>query len=60
MMRALQLAAIGAFRVGGRLERMVRPSHVAARRRGFLFWNGHGELAFAKSDAKRTPLISQK
>jgi len=52
MMRALQLAAIGAFRIGGRFERMVRASHVAARRRSFLFWNGHGKLAFAKSDAK--------
>jgi hypothetical protein len=52
MMRALQLAAIGAFRVSGRFERMVRASHVAARRRGFLFWNSHGKLAFAKRDAK--------
>jgi len=52
MMRALQLTAIGAFRVGGWFERVVRASHVAARRRGFLFWNSHDKLAFAKSDAK--------
>ena len=40
-MRPLQLAAIGAFGIGRRAQRVMRPPHVAARGRGFLFRNSH-------------------
>src|SRR5665213_1074999 len=43
MVRALELAAIRAFGINRRLQRVVRATHVAARRRGFSFRNGHGE-----------------
>jgi hypothetical protein len=46
MMRALQLAAIGAFRMGIGGERMVRAAHIAPRRRRFSFWNRHGGNPF--------------
>src|SRR5262249_53680744 len=42
MMRALGLAAIGAVAMGGSRQRMVRATHVAARRRGFSFRDRHG------------------
>src|SRR3977135_3926021 len=44
MVRPLQLAAIRAFRIGRRAQRMMRAAHVTARWRGFLFWNGHDRL----------------
>src|SRR5947209_3971658 len=44
MMRPLQLAAIRAFRIGGGAKGMMRTPHVAARGRGFLFWNSHDRL----------------
>src|ERR1700757_58101 len=50
MMWALQLSAIGALRIGSWSERMMRASHIAARRRRLLFRNGHDKFAFAKSD----------
>ena len=44
MMRPLQLAAIRAFRISRRAQRMMRAAHFTARWRGFLFWNGHDRL----------------
>jgi hypothetical protein len=49
MMRPFQLAAIRAFRMGFRLERMVRAAHIALRRRGFSFWNRHDEILLDQS-----------
>ncbi len=43
MVRPLQLAAIRTFRIGFRAQGMVRTAHVALRRRGFSFWNRHGD-----------------
>src|SRR4051812_42155180 len=42
MVRPFQLAAFGAFGIGLRAKGMVRPAHIALRRRGFSFWNRHG------------------
>lgn len=42
MVRALGLAAFGAFRMGGSRESMMRPAHIAARRRGLSFGHRHG------------------
>jgi hypothetical protein len=44
MMRPLQLAAIRAFGIGRPRQRMVRPPHIAARRRDLFLWNGHVKL----------------
>src|SRR3954447_11203852 len=44
VMRALQLAAIRAFGIGRRLQRMMRSAHIASRWRSFLFGNGHWKL----------------
>ena len=42
MMRPLQLAAIGAFRIGGGCETVMGPAHVPLRRRRFSFGHRHG------------------
>src|ERR1700735_3661721 len=42
MVRALQLTAIGAFRMCFGAQRLVSTAHTAARRRSFTFRNGHG------------------
>src|SRR5271168_1577420 len=44
MMRTLQLATVRALGIGGRLQSMVRATHVAPRWRSFLFGNGHWKL----------------
>ncbi len=44
VMRALQLAAIAAFGVGFRTQRLVAAAHAGARRGGFTFWNGHRSI----------------
>jgi len=49
MMRAFQLAAIGAFDMRLSLERVVRAAHVALGRGGFSFWNRHGGNPFLNS-----------
>src|SRR5205823_3134821 len=56
VVRALQLAAIRALRIGGRLKRMMRSPHIAPRWRSFLFGNGHGGLG----DLGGGCVISQK
>jgi hypothetical protein len=47
MMRLLQLAAIRAFGIGRRLQRMMRATHVAAGGRGFSLRDGHDFLKTA-------------
>jgi len=42
MVRPLLLTAVGAFVVGGWRQRVMRPAHVACRRRLFSFWDRHG------------------
>ena len=42
MMRTLGFAAFGAVGMGGGRQGVMRPAHVAARRRGFSFWDRHG------------------
>jgi len=42
MMRTLLLAAIRAFVVACRGQPIMRPAHVAPRRRGFSLWHRHG------------------
>ena len=41
VVRQLEFAAIGAFLWQNGDQRMVAAPHVAPRRRGFAFWNGH-------------------
>jgi hypothetical protein len=41
MVRALQFAAVGAFRMRFGAQRLVGAAHTAARRRSFTFRNGH-------------------
>src|SRR5205085_3724778 len=43
VVRTLQLAAVRAFGIGDRLQRMMRSPHIAPRWRSFLLGNGHGE-----------------
>ena len=45
VMRPLQLAAIGAFDVARRLQRMMRTAHIAARGGCLLLWNCHGNVS---------------
>jgi len=42
MMRPFGFAAFGAFRMRLGGERVMRPAHIAARRRGFSFGHRHG------------------
>ena len=42
MVRTLGLATFGAFRMCGGREGMMRPAHIAARRRGLSFGHRHG------------------
>ncbi len=42
MVRALQLTAIGAFRMRFGAQRLVAAAHAGARRGSFTFRNGHG------------------
>jgi hypothetical protein len=42
MMGTLGLSAFGAVGMGGNCQGVVRPAHIAARRRGFSFWDRHG------------------
>src|ERR1700730_7722843 len=44
MMRPLQLAAIRTFGIDRRRQLVMRPAHIAARRRDLLFWDGHWAL----------------
>jgi hypothetical protein len=41
VMRALQLTAIAAFRMGFGAQSLVAAAHAGARWGGFTFWNGH-------------------
>ena len=58
MVRPLQLAAIRAFGVGRRAQRVMRAAHVAARWRGFLFRNGHDRHS-RRIGRRSLPLLSQ-
>lgn len=49
VMRPFQLTAIGAFSMGFGGERVMRPAHIAFRRRSFSFWNRHGQTFLIKS-----------
>jgi len=49
VMRAFLLAALGAFRMCGRRQGMMRPAHIAPRRRSFSLWNRHGGETPSKS-----------
>ena len=42
MVRTLGLPAFGAFRMRGSRESVMRPAHIAARRRGLSFGHRHG------------------
>src|ERR1700730_8678373 len=44
VVRALQLAAIAAFRMGLMRQRLVTPAHPRARRRGLSLWYSHGTV----------------
>ena len=59
MVRALQLTAVRALVVRARLERMVRPSHVAPGLRDLLFWNRHTLSPFNTARRPRRPFLSQ-
>jgi hypothetical protein len=41
MVRALQLTAIAAFRMGFGAQCLMAAAHASARWGGFTFWNGH-------------------
>ena len=54
MVRALQFAAVRAFRMGLAAQRQMAATHTRTRRRGFSLRNGHGTAPLRLCDA-RTP-----
>jgi hypothetical protein len=63
VVRTLQFATIGAFLKRSNGQRVVRTAHIALRRRGFSFWNGHFGTCLTTNDKdKRTqsPTVSAR
>ena len=55
VMRPFQFATVGTFCMSFCLECMVRAAHVALRRRGFSFWNRHGEILLRSGRRRSSP-----